>query len=107
MTDLLRKGRYIVRLAQNAKDIADAQALRGQAFRLGGPDADDFDLRCAHVLIHDRSSGALVCCFRMMPLASGGEIAGSYSAQYYELSALSAFKRRMMEMGRFCVARRK
>ena len=27
MTYLLRKGRYIVRLAQNAEDVADAQAF--------------------------------------------------------------------------------
>ena len=34
---------------------------------------------------------------------SGSEISHSYSAQYYELSALHDFEGKMVEMGRFCV----
>ena len=96
--------RYAARLAQGAADIARAQALRGLCFR--GPgiiDRDRFDDRCLHLLIEDRADGALVACCRLMPLRGGSEIAKSYSAQHYELSALEAFEAPMMELGRFCI----
>ncbi|MBC7181318.1 MAG: GNAT family N-acetyltransferase, partial [Roseovarius sp.] len=59
---------------------------------------------CTHVLIEETGTGTLVCCFRMLMLNDGAEIAQSYSAQFYELSALAGFEGRMAEMGRFCIA---
>ena len=102
----LAKGRYRARIAVSADDLEAAQRLRTLAFR--GPDAerldrDDFDQTCTHVLIEDIGSGALVCCFRLLRLGSGAEIGRSYSAQFYELSALAAFDGPMVEMGRFCI----
>jgi len=106
----LRKGRYAARLAAGDDDVRAAQRLRHLAFfanrggaRIGGLDADAFDAICHHVLVEEVRSGALVACFRLLPLAGGAEIGRSYSAQYYELSALSAFEGRMVEMGRFCI----
>lgn len=99
----LRRGRYRARLAEGPGDLVRAQALRGLAFHRDGPDADAFDAVCHHVLVEDMTSGAVVCCFRLMPLAGGAEIGRSYSAQFYELSALSAFEGPMVEMGRFCI----
>ncbi len=98
----LKKGRYSVCEARNAGDITAAQALRGHCFGKDGPDEDHFDSICTHILIHSVADGRLVCCFRMLPLW-GSEIARSYSAQYYDISALKAFEGRMVEMGRFCV----
>lgn len=108
MRSLLR-GRYQARLAETASDVAAAQALRWRAFRATpeapqGLDADAFDAACTHVLVEEAKTGALVCCFRLLPLTGGGEIARSYSAQFYDLAALAAFPGRMVEMGRFCVA---
>ncbi|WP_137700311.1 GNAT family N-acetyltransferase [Marimonas lutisalis] len=105
MVRALVKGRYRARLAESAADIAAVQALRHRAF-FGdeGLDADRFDAICAHFLIENAKTGALVACFRMLPLTCGGEIGRSYSAQYYELSALEAFDGPMVEMGRFCIA---
>lgn len=104
----LAKGRYQARLAETAADIEAAQRLRWRAFRGDAPqveglDADDFDAACAHVLIEEHRSGALVCCFRLLHLPSGAEIGRSYSAQFYELSALAAFDGPMVELGRFCI----
>lgn len=105
----LRKGRYHARLASGEADLLRAQRLRYLTFRarsaieVEGIDADDFDEACLHMLVEDARSGALVCCFRLMPLAGGAEIGRSYSAQYYNLSALSAFDGPMVEMGRFCI----
>lgn len=101
----LKKGRYAARLAETPEDIRAAQRLRALTF-LGDaetPDADEFDAICAHILVEDQRDGALVCCFRMLPLTAGREIGRSYSAQYYELSGLESFEGPMVEMGRFCI----
>ncbi|WP_323770283.1 GNAT family N-acetyltransferase [Antarctobacter sp.] len=99
----LKRGRYRARLADSEADVIAAQTLRGRAFQGGGLDADEFDALCDHMLVEETRTGTLVCCFRFLQLASGGEIGRSYSAQYYELSALESFEGPMVEMGRFCI----
>lgn len=107
----LAKGKLRVRLAETADDVLAAQRLRYRTFvaesgaleQTGGLDQDPFDDVCQHVLIEDRDTGRLLCCFRMMTLNDGSEITKSYSAQYYELSALEHFDCPMVEMGRFCI----
>ncbi|MCL5776568.1 GNAT family N-acetyltransferase [Limibaculum sp. FT325] len=104
-------GRYSARLAATPEDIRRCQQLRYLAFiagrGLGGEgqdlDADRFDEVCQHMMVEEVRTGRLVCCFRMMPLPDGTEIERSYSAQYYELSALRSFPGKMVEMGRFCI----
>lgn len=105
MTPRLSRSRYRARLAETAADLARAQALRHRAFRGAGDgmDADRFDALCRHVLVERRSDGALMCCYRFMVLPDGSGIADSYSAQFYDLSSLSAYDRPMVELGRFCV----
>lgn len=97
----IKKGKYSVRRAETPQDVTRAQALRAMAFGLDR-DEDRYDGVCEHILIEDRQSGDLVCCFRMLPLTGSG-ISTSYSAQYYELSALEAYEGKMVEMGRFCL----
>lgn len=105
----LRKGRYVARMAKSAQDIANAQALRHLCFvsnrglATASHDADRFDDRCHHMLVEDAKSGTLVCCFRLLALKGGAEIADSYSAQYYDLAKLASFDGPMVEMGRFCL----
>lgn len=99
----LTRGRYRARQAAGAADVAAAQALRSLCFRTPQPDRDAHDARCTHVLVEDAASGALVCCFRLLPLLSGAGLAGSYAAQFYDLAALAAFPGPMAELGRFCI----
>jgi len=103
----LNKGRYVVRIAQDATDIRACQRLRALTFlKSSDPDRidqDDFDASCTHFMVQDQPSGDLVCCFRLLHLTGGTEINRSYSAQFYELSALSAFEGPMIELGRFCI----
>ncbi len=104
MALLLGKGRYRARLAQSPQDVAAAQRLRTLAFGTDQTDQDDFDPVCAHILVEDmREGGQLVCCFRMLTMENGAEVTRSYSAQFYDLSALQGFDGRMVEMGRFCI----
>ena len=102
----LIKSKYVVRVANTPAGIAAAQRFRYKAFGLSGGtglDSDKFDHGCKHFLIEKRKSGELVCCFRIMHLHGGSEIEKSYSAQYYELSALHAYDGKIVEMGRFCL----
>lgn len=96
---------YQARFAESAVDIAVAQRLRARVFRPGAADdadADRFDDRCRHVLVEHIGTGALACCFRLLPLASGADIAQSYGAQFYDLSRLAHYHAPMLEVGRFC-----
>lgn len=100
----VRRGRYRARIAQTSADREAAQRLRALAFHAAvGIDSDPYDEYCTHVLVEDERDGMLVCCFRLLHLGSGAEIERSYSAQFYELSALAEFAGPMVEMGRFCV----
>ena len=112
---IFSRGVYSARVADGPLDVEAAQRLRHRAFIAGresaasptrdqGLDADALDAACDHMLVERRRDGALVCCFRMMPLRSGAEIDRTYSAQYYNLEALRAYPAPMMEMGRFCIA---
>lgn len=110
---MLMGGRYRARLAETREDVVACQQLRYLTFieaRGLGPagcddrrDEDEFDPHCRHMMVEEARSGQLVCCFRMMPLESGAEIARSYSATWYELDKLEDYPGRLVEMGRFCI----
>lgn len=94
--------KYRSRVGDSPQDVRTCQRLRGRAFGLVDIDVDPFDTLCTHILIEDHND-QLVACFRVLPLFDGGEITRSYAAQYYELSALEAYRGKMVEMGRFCI----
>lgn len=99
------RGKYRARLAANENDMAAAFALRALAFR-GDPTRDDRDRHDGqrkHILVENMQSGQLVCTFRMLPLLNGSEIKQSYTADYYDLTALGAYPSPMGELGRFCI----
>ena len=99
------KGRYRVRLATSAQDVEAAQRLRFRAFRGGeGLDHDRFDATCRHVLVEGLADQRLAGTCRLLVLTRAEDVAASYSAQFYDLSALSRAFPRMMELGRFCLA---
>lgn len=101
------KGRYRVRLARDAQDLVAVQRLRFRAFR-GGPrdaaqlDADAFDARCRHVMVEGGSGEVLATC-RVLLAHTAKELAGCYSAQFYDLASLSALPGPYLEIGRFCL----
>lgn len=82
------RGRYEVSVAKSGDDLSEAQMLRGLCFNREGSDADRFDKSCSHTLIRSKQDSRLVGCFRMLAVA-GASIDTSYSAQFYELSALA------------------
>ena len=98
------QARYQVRLATSPADLSACLDLRAKMFRAGAAngDRDAFDERCEHVLIESVEGRQPVGCFRFLYVNRGTEIDRSYSAQFYELSALNDFPHPMIEMGRFC-----
>ncbi|QDC09565.1 GNAT family N-acetyltransferase [Oceanicola sp. D3] len=100
----LTKGRYQVRLA-GEEDLPAIFALRGAVFRGDpeAPDADAFDARALHVLVEDLSQNKLACCFRLLSLSGGAEIASGYTAQFYGTAPLASYEGPVLEMGRFCI----
>ncbi len=107
----LTLGNYRVRLAESLADLHATQQLRFLTFRKGrdgaipakGLDQDRFDEQCDHVMIEHLKTGQLLCSFRMLTFESGRETPMSYSAQFYDLSALHDFQGPMVEIGRFCI----
>ena len=69
----------------------------------GPRDADRFDQACVHVLIEDAQTGRVVCCFRLLAFDAATSLDQSYSAQFYDLSGLTKFHGKLVEMGRFCI----
>jgi len=104
----LARGQFVARLAETPGDMAAVQALRQKTFRPQSQgragDRDCFDDICTHVVVELIATGQILCCFRLLPLENGTVIGRSYSAQFYDLAALTSYKGRMAEMGRFCVA---
>ncbi len=99
----LHRGKYRARLVESAEDLADVLALRCSAFHTCDPDSDAFDEVCAHVVVENCETAAIVCCFRMLLLPDGEALSRSYSAQLYDLQPLQRFPDRLVELGRFCI----
>jgi len=101
-----RQRKLRARFAETPADVQSALTLRRTSFfnGVGVIDGDEFDHRCLHVLIEDSETTELLCCYRLLPLSSGPDVMTSYSAQFYDLSALSKFSGSMVEVGRFCIA---
>ena len=111
---MMRQGRYSIRFAESEDDLLRAQRLRWRCFRARSTllqsdevaeplDSDAHDAICRHVLIEEQRTGTLVCCFRILTLSGGAEIARSYSAQYYNLASLADYDGKLVELGRFCI----
>lgn len=101
---MLSVGNYQARLAKDKADLERAQTLRHLSFHgTDGVDRDPYDKTCQHVLIEDAATHELLGCFRMLLLENGQKIGESYSAQFYDLSALQKFEAPLLELGRFCI----
>jgi L-ornithine Nalpha-acyltransferase len=118
------KVELVVRLADTADDVAQAQRLRHRVFMQEGAahathathDADRYDPVCDHLLVvntaatPDRADialrdGDLVGTYRLLRHANAQRVGGFYSAQEYDIAPLLARKPHLnfLELGRSCV----
>lgn len=106
--------RYRTRLAFEAADIAAAQALRFQVFNVeldeglvhsydSGLDADPFDAVCAHLIVEDELSGAVVGTYRMQTGLQARDGLGYYSEREFDFAPLEAQRPEILELGRACI----
>ncbi|WP_215766772.1 GNAT family N-acetyltransferase [Gluconobacter cerinus] len=117
----LRGGSLGVRIAVTAAERDAAQALRYRVFfeELGAHpderafrtkrDVDEFDEVADHLLVidHSISSGAegVVGTYRLLRSDAAEKIGRFYTASEYDISTLTEFPGRLLEVGRSCVAR--
>jgi L-ornithine Nalpha-acyltransferase len=115
--------RYVVKLAESDSERLGAQRLRYRVFveEMGASvsaeeralrrEWDDFDPFFEHVVLLDRGPGIedpldrVVGAYRVMPGWVAAEARGFYGASEYDLSPLETCGRRVLELGRSCVAR--
>lgn len=99
-------GRLLIGLAASETDMADVLRLRSGRFRgrQGGSDLDCFDHACQHVLIRAEASAAPLAAARLRLLAEPASITGCYTGQFYDLGRLAASRKRLLEIGRICIA---
>ncbi len=117
----LRGGNLGVRLATSEEEIRAAQALRYRVFfeEMGAHpseqalktrlDADKFDEIADHLLVVDHARSdrapAVVGTYRLLRSDLLGSKDRFYTADEYDISCLTDFPGRLLEVGRSCVAR--
>lgn len=109
--------RFTVRLARSQEDIRAAQRLRYEVFveELGGTgpmvdhgarlEQDRFDPFFDHLLLVDGvKNGAIAGVYRLLRDDMAAKAGQFYSEDEYDIGKLRATGRRLMELGRSCVA---
>jgi putative hemolysin len=110
-------GAYQARLAESASDLAAAQALRFEVFNLeldeglvqsydSGLDSDPFDAVCAHLIVEELASGAVVGTYRMQTGPRAQSALGYYSEREFDFAPFEAQRSQILELGRACIHRR-
>lgn len=114
----VQTARFEARLARTAGEVRQAQALRYRVFvdELGGGgdgvdhalglEADAFDAVSRHLLLidHDAPGAPVVGVYRLIDGAAAAKAGGFYSEGEYDLGPLKASGRRLLELGRSCLA---
>jgi putative hemolysin len=112
----LEAGPYIARLALTERERAEAYRLRFLVFNLelneglqsayvDGYDKDHFDEVCDHLIVQERSGGAVVGTYRIQMGDVAGRNFGYYSEQEFCFAPYEAMRDQIVELGRACIHR--
>lgn len=108
--------KFRVVIAQTDEELRAAQALRYDVFVRelggGGPlvdheaglERDEFDPFFDHMLLFDDATGKAVGVYRLLRGEKATELGRFYSEDEYDLSPLKNSGRRLLELGRSCLA---
>jgi L-ornithine Nalpha-acyltransferase len=115
----LRAGNLGVRVATTPDEVDAVQALRYRVFYqergaqadpnalASGRDRDAFDDIAHHLLVVDHAIGdgpeSVVGTYRLIQSEAAARVGRFYSADEYDISALTALPGRLLELGRSCV----
>ncbi len=108
ITIYLDKKHYIVKTAENARELHEALRLRHDVFleellhkrRKSKLDVDHFDRRCDHLLIIDKRSNKLIGTYR---LQSSLFTRRWYTATEFHMKQIRKLPGNKLELGRACV----
>jgi len=115
--NLVSSNRYIVRFAENEREVKEAQRLRFEVFNLelgeGLPeayedklDSDKFDVQCHHLLVIDKKSDRVIGTYRMQTYGIAQKQNGFYTAAEFDLSSIPGrILKESAEVGRACIDR--
>lgn len=111
------ESQFLVKLAETEQEMLAAQRLRYEVFidELGGDgplvdhaarlERDRFDPFYEHLILKDiERNGQVVGVYRLLHGDRAAEAGQFYSEDEYDLSVLKASGRKLMELGRSCVA---
>jgi putative hemolysin len=112
----LEAGNYVARLALREGERAAAFRLRFLVFNLemneglesayaDGYDKDHFDDVCDHMIVEERTTGAIVGTYRMQMGDVAGKYFGYYSEQEFCFAPYEAMRWQIAELGRACIHR--
>lgn len=119
---LIEAGRYQVRLAETDEEVAAAQRLRYRVFveEMGAQASDEdhalrqerdrFDPHFEHLLLIDKETPVedpldrVVGVYRLMTGERAKAGLGFYGSSEYDFSLLETYPRKVVELGRSCVA---
>src|SRR6201991_4049299 len=112
----LEAGTYVVRLALTETERALAYRLRFVVFNLemneglesayaDGYDKDHFDDVCDHMIVQERTTGAIVGTYRMQMGDVAGQYFGYYSEQEFCFAPYESMRSQIVELGRACIHR--
>jgi putative hemolysin len=108
--------KFTVKLAETEGELRAAQALRYDVFVRelggGGPmvdhaaglEIDRFDPFFDHLILRDESAGRVVGVYRLMRCDQAKAAGAFYSEGEYDITVLKSSGRRLLELGRSCLA---
>jgi putative hemolysin len=112
----LEAGEYVARLALTEMERTAAYRLRFLVFNLemneglesayvDGYDKDHFDDVCDHLIVEERTTGAIVGTYRMQMGDVAAQYFGYYSEQEFCFAPYEAMRGQIVELGRACIHR--
>ena len=112
----LEAGAYVARLALTEQERTAAYRLRFLVFNLemneglesayaDGYDKDHFDDVCDHLIVEERTTGAIVGTYRLQMGDVAGHYFGYYSEQEFCFAPYEGMRRQIVELGRACIHR--
>src|SRR5258705_8455128 len=112
----LEVGDLVARLALTEEERMAAYRLRFMVFNLemneglesayaDGYDKDHFDDVCDHIIVEDKTTGAVVGTYRMQMGEVAGQYFGYYSEQEFCFGPYESMRSQIVELGRACIHR--
>lgn len=112
-TTTARKRRFEIEVAKDSATIMAAQALRYRVFAeemgavlhspVAGLDVEELDVYCDHLVVRDRTTGAVVATTRLLSDEGAARAGRYYSESEFHLDGVLSMSGRFLEVGRTCI----